>query len=135
MSNKPVVVRGYPTAAAATAAEKHKDSLLNKMNGLTVSSTGVVTHDSLLMLNKKILDKKILGVKFLNIKNNETSIDHLSDKLTFIDGKEATAKDLKNLRASDIESMSVKKGTDMIKQYGDKAKNGVVFITTTKAKK
>jgi len=141
-ANRPVIVRGYPTAAAATAAEKRKDSLLNRMLGVSVSSTGVVTHDSVFM-------KKLpAGVKLMNIKNASNissydvstgmvthSVDHLTDKLTIIDGKEATAKDLKKLRASDIESMSVKKGPKLVEQYGDKAKDGVVFITTTKAKK
>ncbi|HEY4326008.1 MAG TPA: M56 family metallopeptidase [Mucilaginibacter sp.] len=63
------------------------------------------------------------------------NIEHLSAKMIMIDGKEATKSDLKKLSAADIESMNVKSGEEVIKKYGDKAKNGVVFITTTKAKK
>ncbi|BAU53973.1 M56 family metallopeptidase [Mucilaginibacter gotjawali] len=64
--------------------------------------------------------------------NNETNIEHLSAKMIMIDGKEATEKDLKKLSAARIESMSVKSGDEVTKKYGDKAKNGVVFITTKK---
>jgi hypothetical protein len=67
--------------------------------------------------------------------NAETNIEHLSSKMIMIDGKEATAQALKKLSAADIESMNVKSGEEVIKKYGDKAKNGVVFITTKKAKK
>ena len=64
--------------------------------------------------------------------NNETNIEHLSAKMIMIDGKEATERDLKKLSAAQIESMSVKSGDEITKKYGDKAKNGVVFITTKK---
>ena len=67
--------------------------------------------------------------------NNETDIEHLSEKMILIDGNEATEHDLKKLSAADIESMSVKSGDEMTQKYGDKAKNGVVFITTKKAEK
>jgi bla regulator protein BlaR1 len=64
--------------------------------------------------------------------NHETNIEHLSAKLIMIDGKEATEDDLKKLSAADIESMSVKSGEEITKKYGDKAKNGVLFIDTKK---
>jgi len=64
--------------------------------------------------------------------DTETNIDHLSSKMIMINGKQATQSDLKKLSAADIESMNIKSGEDVIKKYGDKAKNGVVFITTKK---
>jgi hypothetical protein len=67
--------------------------------------------------------------------DNETNIEHLSTKMIMIDGKEATEHDLKKLSAADIESMSVKSGDEITQKYGDKAKNGVVFITTKKGEK
>jgi uncharacterized membrane protein len=67
--------------------------------------------------------------------DNEANIEHLSEKMIMIDGKEATERDLKKLSAADIESMSVKSGDEMTKKYGSKAKNGVVFIETKKAEK
>jgi bla regulator protein BlaR1 len=51
-----------------------------------------------------------------------------------IDGKEATEKDMKKLPVSEIEKVSVNKDKEMVDKYGDKAKNGVVFITTKKPK-
>jgi outer membrane murein-binding lipoprotein Lpp len=65
--------------------------------------------------------------------NNETNIRHLSTKMIMIDGKEASESDLKKLSAANIESMSVKLGDEVTKQYGEKAKNGIVFIETKKA--
>ncbi|MDB5016082.1 MAG: BlaR1 peptidase [Mucilaginibacter sp.] len=64
----------------------------------------------------------------------ETNINHISSKLIMIDGKEATEHDLKKLSAADIDSMSIKMSGEMTKEYGDKAKNGVVFIVTKKGK-
>jgi len=66
--------------------------------------------------------------------NSETSISHLSGKLIMINGKEASERDLKKLSAADIESMSVRSGEEVTKQYGDKAKDGVLFIETKKRK-
>lgn len=65
--------------------------------------------------------------------NAETNISHLSTKMIMIDGKEASERDLKKLSAANIESMSVKSGEEVTKQYGEKAKNGIVFIVTKKA--
>jgi len=66
--------------------------------------------------------------------NNETNINHLSSKLIMINGKEASEHDLKKLSAADIESMSVRSGDEIVKQYGEKAKDGVLFIETKKKK-
>lgn len=66
--------------------------------------------------------------------DNETNISHLSSKLIMINGKEASERDLKKLSAADIESMSVRSGEEVVKQYGEKAKDGVLFIETKKKK-
>lgn len=71
------------------------------------------------------------AINTINVFSNKT-IDHMSDKLILIDGQEATAKDMKKLKAYDIESISVKNDPRTKSQYGDKAKNGVLFITTKK---
>ncbi|TSJ39524.1 M56 family metallopeptidase [Mucilaginibacter corticis] len=65
-----------------------------------------------------------------------------NNKLILINGKEADARKLKKLSASDIETVTPCKGQDedpsdgitYIKKYGDKAKNGVTWITTKKNK-
>ena len=41
---------------------------------------------------------------------------------------------MKKLPASKIENVSVNKSKEMIDKYGDKAQNGVLFITTKKGK-
>jgi bla regulator protein BlaR1 len=66
--------------------------------------------------------------------NHETNINHLSSKMIMINGKEATERELKKLSAADIESMSVRSGDEVVKQYGEKAKDGVLFIETKKGK-
>ncbi|HEK20703.1 M56 family metallopeptidase [Mucilaginibacter sp.] len=61
--------------------------------------------------------------------------DNISDKVIVIDGKVASEKDMKKLSAYDINSINIARGTseDSIK-YGDKAKKGIVYITTKKGK-
>ena len=77
--------------------------------------------------------RAVVTLKGLNF-NSETNISHLSSKLIMINGKEASERDLKKLSAADIESMSVRSGEEVTKQYGDKAKDGVLFIETKKRK-
>ncbi len=52
--------------------------------------------------------------------------------LFFIDGKKASEKEVQALAPSAIEKMEVLKGDKAIEQYGKKAKDGVVLITTKK---
>ncbi|MDB4927092.1 M56 family metallopeptidase [Mucilaginibacter sp.] len=67
-------------------------------------------------------------------KSHDAKIDNFSDKLFIIDGKEASEKDMRKLPASEIWSIDVNTKKEMVEKYGDKAKNGVLFITTKKAK-
>ena len=57
--------------------------------------------------------------------------------LVIIDGKESTKEmnDASPLDPNDIESMSILKDKSVIKRYGEKAKYGVVLITTKKNKR
>jgi bla regulator protein BlaR1 len=59
----------------------------------------------------------------------------IANRFTVIDGKVASVKDMKKLPVSDIESVAVNKSKEMTDKYGEKANNGVIFITTKKAKK
>jgi len=63
------------------------------------------------------------------------TVDNFDSKLIIIDGKEATEGDLKKLSAFDIDKIDVKDDFDTHRKYGDKAKKGVVYISTKKAKK
>jgi bla regulator protein blaR1 len=56
----------------------------------------------------------------------------LSDKMIIINGKVATEADLKKLSAFDIDRMVFKTNEETKELYGDKAKNGIVFIVTKK---
>ena len=98
-------------------------------NTITSGDNIYVVPGKAVTINPKYTTKKF---RVYSDFNNETNIEHLSAKLIMIDGKEATEHDLKKLSAAAIESMSVKSGEEMTKKYGDKAKNGVVFITTKK---
>ncbi|MFD0794425.1 M56 family metallopeptidase [Mucilaginibacter litoreus] len=62
-----------------------------------------------------------------------SATDRISDKVIVIDGKVASKEEMKKLSAFDIDRMSVTNFADTIK-YGEKAKNGVVYIYTKKAK-
>jgi len=117
------------------------DSLLDKMHGFAVTKEGMVTH-----FGDTITHARINGVDY-NGKNiprivrgmpgraiTETSVQDISDKLVFIDGKEVSAQELKKIPVSNIETMIVRSGDEVIKKYGDKAKDGVVFLTLKKNK-
>lgn len=55
------------------------------------------------------------------------------DKLIIIDGNEATQKQLKKLSADKIGTLNMMDHDQAISKYGDKAKKGVIVITTRKA--
>ncbi len=50
--------------------------------------------------------------------------------ITLLDGKEITKEEMDKISPGDIEKMSVWKGEEAIKKYGEKGKNGVIEITT-----
>ena len=54
--------------------------------------------------------------------------------LFFIDGKEVDGGKLEDIDPANIEKMEVLKGDKAIEKYGDKAKDGVIKITTKKGK-
>jgi len=62
------------------------------------------------------------------------SVDHIADKMIIINGKISTQADLKKISAFDIDKMVLKTDEETKELYGDKAKNGVVFIVTKKGK-
>jgi outer membrane receptor for ferrienterochelin and colicin len=52
--------------------------------------------------------------------------------LIFIDGKESTKEEMKALGKDKIDKIEVLKGDKAIEKYGEKAKDGVIHITTKK---
>lgn len=62
-------------------------------------------------------------------------VDHIADKMVIINGKISTQADLKKISAFDIDKIVVKNDNETKELYGDKAKNGIVFIVTKKGEK
>jgi hypothetical protein len=58
--------------------------------------------------------------------------DDNNDPLIFIDGKKTKKGIMDNIEPDTIESVNVLKGESAIKKYGEKAKDGVIEITTKK---
>ncbi|WP_088341732.1 M56 family metallopeptidase [Robiginitalea sediminis] len=58
--------------------------------------------------------------------------DKRKDPLVFIDGKKANMKKMKALKQDQIASIEIMKGQKAIDQYGKKAEDGVILITTKK---
>ncbi|MDT0608151.1 M23/M56 family metallopeptidase [Croceitalea rosinachiae] len=93
---------------------------------------------------KKHKDKK--GVFILKDADNDLDIEVIDENdgfffinadgeeepLFYIDGKEASRKEVKKLSPKEIKTIDVSKGKAAKKKYGKKAKNGAVEITTKK---
>ena len=115
-----------------------------KVTGNTVTAVNVdakpatvyhynITSKDTLVLKRSPLKMSIRRYNYsYDYDSDNTNINHISDKMIMINGKEATEKDMKKLKAYDIESIDVKTDAKTKNQYGDKAKNGVLFITTKK---
>src|SRR5690606_22961708 len=80
-----------------------------------------------------------IQVQKLNDKDTHVTIKGIgsssNQKIIYIvDGKELNSEDFRKIHPGDIERIDVLKDKKAIKKYGDKAKDGVLLITT-KAKK
>ncbi|HMG10763.1 MAG TPA: M56 family metallopeptidase [Mucilaginibacter sp.] len=71
-------------------------------------------------------------IKVTNLDGVKITTDDGSDPVIVIDGKTSSSADLKKLKSTEINGISILKGDSAKKQYGDKAKDGVVVITTNK---
>lgn len=110
------------------------DSLMTRMRGKTLNGAHFLTFsDSTSHTRFPIAWAKGIPLKGMYNFQQSTKISGIQSKLIIIDGKEASGRGLKKLPASEIESLSVNSGDEVTKKYGDRAKNGVIFITTKKA--
>ncbi|WP_413667475.1 M56 family metallopeptidase [Mucilaginibacter sp. Mucisp86] len=75
---------------------------------------------------------KKANVKAIKVNGMSIVTNGDKDPLVVIDGKNSTMDALKKLGSDKIESISILKGDDATKKYGDKAKDGVVVIGTRK---
>lgn len=96
-----------------------------------------------IMIDKRVKDngkKEIIIEKIVDGKEDETiekeedifNVDPSKAPLYIIDGKETDAATLKNFDQKLITTVDVLKGDRVVQEYGDKAKNGVVKISTAK---
>lgn len=83
------------------------------------------TNSTLTLKPKKGLSLSLSGVEY----------DPEKAPLYVLDGKVLENDELKDIDPSDIESISVLKELSLVKKYGEKAKNGVIEITTTRGLK
>jgi bla regulator protein BlaR1 len=75
---------------------------------------------------------KKANVKAIKVNGLSIVTNGGKDPLVIIDGKNSTMDALKKLDSDKVESISILKGDDATKKYGDKAKDGVVVIDTRK---
>ncbi|WP_343522948.1 TonB-dependent receptor plug domain-containing protein [Pedobacter sp.] len=107
-------------------------------NGFLSNNDGLKTNP--LKIDEPNLNGKVSGFHVRPLPNTETPVkrryllnrdfDPKAKPLYIVDGKELT--DL-NLNEESIRSITVLKGPDSQKIYGEKGKNGVIVITTKKA--
>jgi hypothetical protein len=129
-----VVVKGLSSAATASSSS-------------TVTINGVKAKPATLSYSIKSDDDAIVAnggdvivtgygkkANVKALKMNGVSVMTNGDKEPFIviDGKTSTIDAFKKLDVKTVESISILQGDDATKKYGDKAKDGVVLVTTHK---
>ncbi|QEM15892.1 hypothetical protein DIU38_007045 [Mucilaginibacter sp. P4] len=75
---------------------------------------------------------KKANVKAVKVNGMNIVTDGKKDPLVIIDGKTSTLDAFKKMDINTIDSIAVMKSDEGTKKYGDKAKNGVVMISTRK---
>ncbi|PWH83090.1 hypothetical protein DIS18_00610 [Algibacter marinivivus] len=101
---------------------------------IIVDNDGLNENEDIIIVKKDKPGKTAYKVKAVGKgkSNNKVIIktDDGTEPIYIIDGKEVKNKAFKTLDNDDIKSINVLKGDSAIKKYGDRAKNGVVEITT-----
>ncbi|GAB3925622.1 M56 family metallopeptidase [Mucilaginibacter myungsuensis] len=121
-------LRGYPVPADGSGKIVTADG--DTVYATNVSFTRAISAEpDLKEVTVKGFSAHATPAKVLNIKATSTSFN-FNDKLVIIDGKESKATDIKDLGIDHIDTIGNMPGSEGVKKYGDKAKNGVVFIKT-----
>ncbi len=105
---------------------------INSINPKDIQSINVLKGKS---ATKLYGEKGKNGVVIINKKSKEivstvSEKNSKPDPVYFVDGKEISKEELKNMPVESIASISVHKGDEAIKKYGEKGKDGVIEITT-----
>ena len=107
----------------------HIDTTINANTKSTIKARLItVSSSSSVSVNGKNTSSQNISVD--NDKGMHISFDKNKTPLIIVDGKEIPATDMKNLNPNNIDSMSVLNGESATKKYGDKAKDGVILIST-----
>ncbi|MEJ7693396.1 M56 family metallopeptidase [Daejeonella sp.] len=76
--------------------------------------------------------KEVTVVGYAQNQNQKITLGDITNQLIFLDGKEITKEMLDDLQVTSIGSVEVFKGASAVTKYGEKAKDGVIVITTKK---
>ena len=132
---------------ALSPDENHLDEVVvvgygikREKKSLSAAVTKVVSveEDNSVYSTSEILSGSVAGVQISQDPSNKmiirgTSSIEASNPLYVIDGKIASAEEIKNLNSSDVISIDVLKDAAATAIYGSRAANGVIIITTKKA--
>lgn len=100
----------------------------SQLEGKTVSKYMIVYKDAGNVIEKThVIITDGVNISFKNKSANQVKYEGL----VMVDGKEMSSSDFRKMNAEEIASMKVyKAGSKVAKSYGEKGKNGVLWITT-----
>ncbi|WP_055445517.1 M56 family metallopeptidase [Lacinutrix himadriensis] len=126
-------VYSFTSNKSLSPNSKHMIIQTKEKNGNIISEDIIIEGDKETIWHTDNNEEQ--DVKFIksNIGNSLfISTDAENSPLIFIDDKESTREELENLDPNNIASMNVIKGEKHTRKYGEKAKNGVIQVTTKK---
>ena len=101
-----------------TKVEAGKGTIINKENVVVIKDGKEISFEQLKKKNKE---------------DSEAHANTVEKALYILDGKEISKSELEKVYSLDtVASMTILKGKEAIKKYGDKGKNGVIEVTTKK---
>lgn len=99
--------------------------------------TGEVKEEKVILIEKEIIIEEEISEEEKEVKGNliiRTKTEG-EEPLYVVDGKVIKKQDLNDVKPNTIKSISILKNSDGTALYGDKARHGVVHITTKKGEK
>ena len=97
-------------------------------NGVVIITLKGSEKQSMIISAKEMSEKDL---KQNPLKLGKSTVVPMSENVLYIlDGKEISAKDMKEIKPTTIENITVLKDKSAIELYGEKGKNGVILITT-----
>ncbi|MEZ2334525.1 M56 family metallopeptidase [Mucilaginibacter sp. RCC_168] len=136
-----IVVTGFKVQPDPKVTTTFSTKTSTNVNG---AHTAVSADDSIAPLKKSLTTLRSISKTSTNGQSSTTGIsvssnkgihitaDNGSNPLIMVDGTETTGAALKNINPDRVEKVDVITGDDATKKYGNKAKDGVIIITTKK---